>query len=118
MTTTNPYLKFAAEVIATIAAGLVVAFGNDNIATTPEIINVVILALGAIAVLGAGNLPEGVWAYTKTIDAVATAVAVLLASVYTDGITISEWIQLGLAALGAAGVYGVRGPRVDTVRFA
>lgn len=107
----NRYLKFAVQVvIAAITA--IVAAAADDVIDAPEWINVVIVALGAVAVLGAGNLPSGVWAYTKTIVAAATAGAVFLQSAISGGVTTSEWLQLALAVTGALGVAVVPGPRV------
>jgi hypothetical protein len=109
----NQYLKLAAQVAATVAAAVVALLnGTDHQPGVSDWINVVIVALGAVAVLGAGNLPEGVWAHTKTIVAAATAVAVAIQSVLTDGISAAEWLQVGLAALGALGVYAAKGPVV------
>lgn len=108
------YLKFVAEVAAAIVAALIAALTDNTVGAT-EWINVVIVGLGAVAVLGAGNLPAGVWSYTKSIVAASTAVAVLLASLITDGITSSEWLQLALAAAGALGVGGLPGPVVERV---
>jgi uncharacterized membrane protein len=107
------YLKLAAQVLATVLAAVVALLnGTDHQPGVSDWINVVIVALGAVAVLGAGNLPEGVWAHTKTIVAAATAVAVAIQSVLTDGISAAEWLQVGLAALGALGVYAAKGPVV------
>jgi hypothetical protein len=39
--------------------------------------------------------------------AVLSAVLMLAVNLIADGITISEWLQLGVAALGALGVYAV-----------
>jgi hypothetical protein len=61
----SPYLKFAAQVIATIISAVALAFGDGQVSAS-EWINVVILGLGSVAVLGAGNLPSGVWSHTKT----------------------------------------------------
>jgi uncharacterized membrane protein len=106
------YLKFAAQVLATVLVAVVALLNGTNHPGASDVVNVVIVALGAIAVLGAGNLPEGVWAHTKTIVAAATAVAVAIQSVVTDGISAAEWLQVGLAALGALGVYAAKGPVV------
>jgi hypothetical protein len=107
------YAKFAAQVAATVLTAVVALLnGTDHVPGVSDWINVLIVALGAVAVLGAGNLPEGVWRHTKTIVAAATAVAVLLQSVITDGVSAAEWVQLALAALGAAGVYAAKGPVV------
>ena len=110
------YLKFAAQVGATVLAAVVALLnGTDHQPGVSDWVNVAIVGLGAVAVLGAGNLPDGVWRYTKTIVAAATAVAVLLQSVLTDGISAAEWLQLALAALGALGVAGAPGPVVEPV---
>jgi hypothetical protein len=106
------YLKFAAQVAATVLAALATALFGDNNLDVPELINVGILGLGAVAVLGAGNLPAGVWAHSKGLVSAATAVLVLLSSVWTDGVSPAEWAQLVLAALGAVGVFALRGPQV------
>lgn len=107
------YLKFGAQVLATVLAALATALFGDNRITTNEGVNILILALGSIAVLGAGNLPAGVWSYTKSIVAAATAAAVVLESaLLTSGVSPTEWVQIILAALGAVGVFAVRGPNV------
>ena len=106
------YAKFAAQVIATFATALVAGLLDDRIDTL-EWINAGIVGLGAVAVLGAGNLPSGVWAYTKTIVAAATAGLVLLTSFLADGaMSGAEWLQVLIAVAGAAGVAVVPGPRV------
>lgn len=109
----SKYGKFIAEVVATVVAALAAALAGDNVIDVSEWINVVILGLGAVAVLGAGNLPDGVWAFTKTIVAGATAGAVFLQSAITDGVSGAEWLQFVLAIAGAVGVFAVKGPRVE-----
>jgi predicted small integral membrane protein len=109
------YLKFVAQVLATVAAAVIALLNGADSPVASDWINVVVIALGSVAVLGAGNLPVGVWAHTKSIVAIATAVAVLLQSVITDGISAAEWLQLLMAALGAIGVYAVKGPVVETI---
>jgi len=106
------YAKFFAQVAATVLAAIVPLLNGTAHPNGSDWVNVAIIGLGAVAVLGAGNLPAGVWKYTKTIVAAATAVAVLLQSAITDGISSAEWLQLALAALGALGVVAAPGPRV------
>ena len=106
------YAKFAAEVAATVVAAILYALAGDNTVSASEGIHIITLTLGAVAVLGAGNLPAGVWAYTKSIVAAATAGAVFLESAVTDGISGSEWLGCALAVAGAVGVFAVSGPRV------
>ena len=46
--------------------------------------------------------------YTKSALAVFTAVLTLAVNLLADGsLQITEWLQLGIAALGALGVYAV-----------
>jgi hypothetical protein len=106
------YMKLAAQVAATVVAAVVALLNGTDHPGASDWVNVAIIGLGAVAVLGAGNLPAGVWAHAKTIVAAATAVAVLLQSFITDGISSAEWLQLALAALGALGVYVAPGPKV------
>lgn len=111
----RPYWKFIFQVLATIGAAVVAAMNTNNgVVTGAEWINVIIAALGAIGVLGAGNLPSGVWHYTKIIVAAFTTVFVYLASAITDTVTTQEWIQCGILFLGAFGVFQIRGPVVLT----
>jgi uncharacterized membrane protein YqaE (UPF0057 family) len=108
----NRYLKLIAQLVATVLAALVAAL-YDGAITTDEWINVLLLGLGALAVLGAGELPAGVWAHTKTIVSAATAGAVFLQSAVTGGLSGAEWLQLVLAVLATFGVGAVSGPVVD-----
>jgi hypothetical protein len=105
------YAKFIAQVVAAALAAAVAALADDVIDGS-EWINVLIVSLGAISVAGAGELPQGIWAHTKTIVAAATAGAVFLQSAITDGMTTSEWLQLGLAVMAALGVAFAPGPKV------
>lgn len=107
----NKYLKFILQVVATVLAAAYPMLSDGNF-STEEQINCVILLLGAIGVLGAGNLPEGVWKYTKFYVSVATAVVVAIAAAITGGINGAEWIQIVIAGLGAAGVVAAPGPTV------
>lgn len=100
------YAKFVAQVVATVVAGFVAA-STDGV-TNQETVNLVILGLGAFLVLGAANLPAGIWRYTKAIASAASAGAVVLASAITDGVSGAELGMIGLAAAGAVGVFAVR----------
>jgi predicted small integral membrane protein len=105
------YLKFAAQVAATALAALIAGLLDDRLDFV-EWLNVGVMALGSVGVLGAGNLPAGVWRYTKAIVAAASAVLVLWQSLASGGMTSSEWMQLAVAALGAVGVLAAPGPKV------
>jgi hypothetical protein len=107
------YLKFGAQVAATVLTVVVVALTGDNHIDASEWINVLITGLGAVAVLGAGNLPTGIWSYTKTIVSGATAGAVFLQSAITGGVSSAEWVQLIVAVAGAIGVFAAPGPLVE-----
>lgn len=107
----NRYAKFGAQVLATVLAAIIAGLVDDRLDFT-EWLNVGVLALGSVGVLGAGNLPDGVWRYTKAIVAAASAVLVLWQSLASGGMTTSEWLQLAVAALGALGVLAVKGPTV------
>ena len=108
------YKKFFAQLVATVAAAIIPAIADDNVFSNAEIINIIIVALGAIGVLGAGNLPEGTWKYMKFIVSAASAVAVFASSAITDGSwSNAETLQAVLAALGALGVVALPGPFVQ-----
>jgi hypothetical protein len=99
------YAKLGAAVVATILSGIVAALTGDAVISDVEWINIAIAGVGALAVFSAPNVPGA--PVTKTVLAVLSAVLVLLVNLIADGVTISEWMQLGVAALGALGVYAV-----------
>lgn len=107
----SQYGKFGAQIAATIIAAIIAALSDDRIDFV-EWLNVGVLGLGAVGVLGAGNLPAGVWAYMKSYVAAASAALVLWQSLASGGMTAGEWMQLAVAALGAVGVYAIPGPKV------
>lgn len=110
------YAKFAAQLGATALSALSIALFGDNHISLNEGVNVALTFLGAVAVLGAGNLPVGVWKYTKSIVAAVTAALVILQSAISDGaLSQTEWIQMVLAALGAIGVFAAKGPLVKSI---
>jgi hypothetical protein len=110
------YKKAFAAVAATILSAVVAALTGDGSVNPVEWVNIAILAVGSAAVFAAPNVPGA--AYTKSILAVLTAVLTLLTSVITDGISVTEWMQLALAALSALGVYAVPNrPAPATVNY-
>lgn len=99
------YSKAIAAVIATVLSGVVAALSGDGLVDATEWVNVAILAVGACAVFASPNVPGA--PFTKSVLAVLTAVLTLLVSFIGDGVVdVTEWLQLGVAALGALGVYG------------
>lgn len=99
------YSKFFAQILATVLGALVPLFvGNQDIGPT-EWLNVAIIGVGAAAVFTAPNVPGA--KYTKSILSVLTAVLTLASSFIVGGISMGEWVQIAVAALGALGVYSV-----------
>jgi len=103
--TTMNYAKAGAAVVATVLSAIVAALTGDGVVGDVEWINIAIAGVGALAVFAAPNVPGA--RYTKAVLAVLSAVLMLLTNLIADGVTISEWMQLGVAALGALGVYAV-----------
>ena len=99
------YAKAGAAAVATILSAAVVSLTGDAVIDDVEWINIAIAGVGALAVFAAPNVPGA--RVTKAVLAVLSAVLVLLVNLIADGITMSEWMQLGVAALGALGVYSV-----------
>jgi peptidoglycan/LPS O-acetylase OafA/YrhL len=107
------YAKALAAVVATVLSGVVAALTGDNVIGNVEWINIAILGVGALAVFTGPNVPGA--RITKAVLAVLSAVLVLLVNLIVDGVTISEWMQLGVAALGALGVYAVPNRGADVI---
>jgi hypothetical protein len=99
------YAKAGAAVVATILSAVVAALTGDAAIGDVEWINIAIAGVGALAVFAGPNVPGA--RVTKAVLAVLSAVLVLLVNLIVDGVTMSEWMQLGVAALGALGVYAV-----------
>lgn len=97
------YAKSVAAVIATVLTAIIAALVGDAAISAVEWVNVAIAGVGAAAVFASPNVPGA--RYTKSILAVLSAVLMLLTSVIVDGITMTEWLQIAVAALGALGVY-------------
>lgn len=94
-----------AAVLAAILPGMI-----DGPMGLSEIVNVVVLAAGALHVYNAGNVPG--WRYAKLVAAAIAAGGVILISALTDGaVSYAEWIQIALAVAGAVGVRQVPNAR-------
>lgn len=110
---TKMYGKIWSQIIATVLAGAIPLLGDAHM-TGVELVNFLLLALSAIGVGLVPNLTGGVAKYAKAAVAIGTAVGTLLVSLFADGsyaLTTTEWLQLGLAALGAVGVVGFSSPQ-------
>ena|SRR5690349_18683448 len=107
------YAKAFAAAGGLVLSLVVAALAGDGMINLNEWANVVILGTGAVSVAIAPNVPGS--KYTKAILAGASAVASLLVSLYTGGLTSPEIWQLVVAFLSAAGVYQIpnRGDFLD-----
>ena len=97
------YLKSIGMLAATALSLIVAALVGDNTVTGVEWLTVGTTLATAASVFAAPNVPGA--RYTKVILAIIGAVLTASTTFLTDGITLSEWLQIGLAALGAVGVY-------------
>jgi len=91
--------------IALAALTFLVTALSDNSLSAEEILNLVVVVLGAIGVYAVPNLPEGTAKYAKTGIAFLTAGVVAALSFLTGGIATTEWLQIIIAAFTAIGVY-------------
>jgi hypothetical protein len=97
--------KYTKGIIAALTAALVALgaayTGNDHIDAT-EWVNVAIAAIGAFQVWWAANVAGA--PYVKAGIAAASAGLIALQSYIVGGVTISDWVQIGIAVVGALGV--------------
>jgi peptidoglycan/LPS O-acetylase OafA/YrhL len=94
------YTKTIVQVVVTVLVALAAVWSGG--VTTPELINVFLVAAGALQVFTAPNVPGA--EYTKGILAAITAALVALTSVVSGGVAFPELVQIVVAALGAVGV--------------
>lgn len=100
------YAKALAAIVATVLSAVIAALTGDSVISPVEWVNVAIAGVGSAAVFSAPNVPGS--AYTKSVLAVLTAVLTLLADLLLLGtLGTSEYLQLGVVALGALGVFAV-----------
>lgn len=83
--------------------GFAVTALADNVITGEESLNFVIIGLGALVVYVVPNMPVGIAAYSKTIAAFIIAGVVMLISLLSGGVTLSEWLQVVIAAFAGIG---------------
>lgn len=94
--------KTLVAVLAAVLAAVLPGLTGDTFGLV-ELVNVTILAAGAIQVFNAGNLPS--FRYAKTVAAAVAALGVVFISAWTDfRISPAEVVQMILAVLGAVGV--------------
>lgn len=101
--------KFFAQIVATVGVALAPVIADNQITPT-EGVSVGITFVGAVLVLGATNTPSGFWLYAKGWFSALMAALVAANQFVGDGWGLdgNEWIQVGIAALGAVGVIGLR----------
>lgn len=109
----KPYWKSLVAVVVTVLSALQASLFNDQVISNPEWVNVAIAGVTAAAVFAAPNVPGA--RYTKAILAALGAVLTVLASSIIGGVSPSEWIQIGLAALGTVGVASVTNKPLNTI---
>jgi len=104
------YYRAAIQVAAAILAAAVPLLAAGGALTQVEVVNLVIVGLGGAVVFVAPDVPGA--PYTKPLLSALTAAAMLLQTFLqvhgmVQHVTPAEWIQIVLAALGAAGVLAV-----------
>lgn len=115
----NIYLKFFAQAAAALLSIGAAALAQANGTLSPlGWTNVLITGLGAIAVLGAGELPTGVWANTKVYVSAATVATVTLSSLISTDVHIAyaQWLQIAVAVIATFVVALVPGPTMTAGR--
>lgn len=94
-------MKRYIPLFATLAAaglGAAVAAATDNHITNVEWINIAIAVVSSAAVFTSPNIPGAT--YVKFAISMIAPVLAFAASAITDGISVSEWLQIGVIALG------------------
>jgi hypothetical protein len=109
------YAKAITYIALATAAVLVTAL-TDNQVTIEELINILIALAGAVIVYLVPNLEDGPGQYLKTIMTFGIAAGIAIASFLSGGVTLSEWVQVAIAAFAGIGVYVV--PNEPPVAFA
>lgn len=101
----KPIAKTIVQILAAGVSAAIVALTGDNAFSAVELINIAIALVGAVGVYYVPNAPSGPVA--KAVVATLMAVLTLAVELIAGGMTLSEWLQLAIAAVGALGVYGV-----------
>jgi hypothetical protein len=98
------YAKFIVQAMTAIVVAIAPLLAQ-GVLDSAAWVNVAIVAVGALGVLAAPNAPHA--PVTKAVLAGLTVILVLLHNLLEagSGWGYSTWWQLGLAALGAIGVY-------------
>jgi L-serine deaminase len=110
------YKKAIVGAVGVVISAVLAALIGDGQFSDSEFTNVVVLAAGTISLGIAANTPGA--KYVKALLAGIAAIATVVLSVYSAGITTAEWAQIGVAFLTAAGVYQLpnRGDYLDRTK--
>lgn len=101
--------KTIGAVIATVLSAVIAALTGDATLSAVEWINIAIIGVGALTTTVIPELDAGVSKFAKPLALAASAVLTLLVNLIADGVTVSEWLQLAVAALGALGIVPLSG---------
>lgn len=100
------YAKLIAQILGTVfiaVATAIVGAATDGNVGSGEWFNVVTLGLTAIPLVA---IPNTAWqGYAKTIISAFGAAIVVMASVFSGGMSPTEWLQVALAFATALGVW-------------
>lgn len=102
--------KTIAMTLGAIAALVVPLLTTDHALSPVEWINFGIAVLAAISTYVIPNLDITVARYAKQIVAGLLAVLTIVPDLIGSGFTLSEWLQVLVVFLGAAGVIALPGP--------
>lgn len=97
------YLRSVLQALVAVLAAVIPAL-TDAPMDQAAVFNVIALAAGALMVWNSPATQD--WAFAKTIASAVAAGAVVISSAVSDGMSVPEWIQVGVAVLGALGVLG------------
>lgn len=99
------YKKAFVSALGVVLSVFLAALVGDGLIQPSEFANIVILGAGTASVAIAPNVPGS--KYVKSLLQALMAVATIVVSVYTGGISPAEWAQIGIAVATAFGVYQV-----------
>lgn len=104
------YAKFVLALIGTAATAVVAALSGDGVIDVQEWVNIAILLFGALSV---GYVPNALNApVAKAVVSVSSA-ALTVAATVLNGVDSTGVLQMVVAGLTAAGVYGIRNEPVE-----
>ena len=117
-----PLSRYTKAVVSILAAALValVSALTDDVVTQVELVLVCIAIVTAVTVYLVPNLPTGPARYAKAITGFTGAGLSALVLIVADGVTLSEWLTVAVAALGGIGIAvlpntGPRGPATTVI---